>query len=71
LEYLLEDLGKEAGLDKQLSFLMCRWTCALNDLRNGVDENHVRQKLGVSEVQWRELGMKLSRLRAEDQIKMF
>ena len=71
LEYLLEDLGKEAGLKKQLSFLMCRWTCALKDLRNGMDENHVRQKLGVSEIQWRELSMKLSRLRAEEQLQLF
>lgn len=71
LEYLLEDLGKEAGLEKQLSFLMCRWTCALNDLRGGMDEDHVRQKLGVSEIQWRELGMKLGRLRAEEQMKLF
>ncbi len=71
LEYLLEDIGKEAGFKKQLSFLMCRWTCALNDLRNGMDENHVRQKLGVSEIQWRELGMKLGRLRAEEQMKLF
>jgi integrase/recombinase XerD len=71
LEYLLEDLGKEVGLKKQLSFLMCRWTCALNDLRNNMDENHLRQKLGVSEIQWRELSMKLSRLRAEEQLQLF
>jgi integrase/recombinase XerD len=31
LEYLLEDLGEEAGLDKHLSFDMCRWSCALSD----------------------------------------
>ena len=71
LEYLLQDLGEAAGLKKQLSFLMCRWTCALNDLRNGMDENKVRQKLGISEIQWREVGMKLSQLRAEEQLKMF
>lgn len=71
LEYLLEDLGKEAGFKKQLSFLMCRWTCALNDLRQGLEENKVRQKLGVSEIQWRELAMKLNRLRAEEQLQMF
>jgi integrase/recombinase XerD len=71
LEYLLQDLGEAAGLKKQLSFLMCRWTCALNDLRDGMEENKVRQKLGVSEIQWRELGMKLSRLRAEEQLEMF
>ena len=34
LEYLLEDIGKEAGLPKHLSFDMCRWTCALQDYLN-------------------------------------
>lgn len=62
LEYLLEDIGKEAGLDKQLSFLMCRWTSALTDLTNGEEPNKIRQKLGISEIQWREVRMKLRRL---------
>jgi integrase/recombinase XerD len=71
LEYLLEDLGKEAGLPQQLSFLMCRWTCALTDLKTGLDENKIRQKLGVSEIQWREVGMKLRQLRGDEQISLF
>ncbi|MEW6718809.1 MAG: site-specific integrase [Chloroflexota bacterium] len=62
LEYLLEDIGEEAGLSKHLSFSMCRWTSALNDLHTGMDPNAIRQKLGVSEFQWRELYMKLRRL---------
>jgi integrase/recombinase XerD len=62
LEYLLEDIGKEAGLDKQLSFLMCRWTSALTDLTSGDEPNKIRQKLGISEIQWREVRMKLRRL---------
>lgn len=65
LEYLLEDLGEQAGLEVHLSFLMCRWTCALHDLQSGLEENKIRQKLGISEIQWREVGMKLERLRAE------
>lgn len=65
LEYLLEDLSREAGLDKHLSFLMCRWTCALNDLNAGMEQEKIRQKLGISEIQWREVGMKLERLQAE------
>lgn len=71
LEYLLEDLGKEAGLKSQLSFLMCRWTCALNDMLTGMDENKIRQKLGVSEIQWREVGMKLHQLRGDEQLALF
>jgi site-specific recombinase XerD len=62
LEYLLEDLSNEAGLDKHLSFDMCRWTCALNDWQSGMDHTKIRQKLGVSKVQWREISMKLERL---------
>lgn len=69
LEYLLQDLSTEAGLDKQLSFLMCRWTCALNDMNEGMEEEKIRQKLGVSEIQWREVGMKLDRLRAEQDLE--
>ena len=62
LEYLLEDLGEEAGLTKHLSFDMCRWTCALSDWQSGVEHNKIRQKLGISKVQWREVSMKLERL---------
>jgi integrase/recombinase XerD len=62
LEYLLEDIGEEAGLDKHLSFDMCRWTCALRDYRSGVELDRIRQKLGISKIQWREINMKLRQL---------
>ena len=62
LEYLLEDLSKEAGLEKHLSFDMCRWTCALTDLLSGMESEKIRQKLGVSKIQWREVSMKLHNL---------
>jgi len=62
LEYLLEDIGNEAGLTKHLSFDMCRWTCALNDYRAGEEPDRIRQKLGVSKIQWRELLIKLKEL---------
>ncbi len=62
LEYLLEDIGNEAGLTKHLSFDMCRWTCALNDYRAGIEPDKIRQKLGVSKIQWRELFIKLKQL---------
>jgi len=64
LEYLLEDLSKEAGLEKHLSFSMCRWTCALTDWQSGIEPDKIRQKLGVSKVQWREISQKLRRLAA-------
>ena len=62
LEYLLEDIGNEAGLTKHLSFDMCRWTCALSDFRAGEEPDKIRQKLGVSKIQWRELFIKLKQL---------
>jgi site-specific recombinase XerD len=62
LEYLLEDIGREAGLTKHLSFDMCRWTCALNDWRSGTETDQIRQKLGISKIQWREISMKLRQL---------
>ncbi len=66
LEYLLEDIGKEAGLTKHLSFDMCRWTCALDDWHSGMEKDHLRQKLGISKIQWREIGMKLKQLAGEE-----
>lgn len=62
LEYLLEDLSEETGLDKHLSFEMCRWTCALSDWQAGMERDKIRQKLGISKVQWREVSMKLRKL---------
>lgn len=64
LEYLLEDVGAAAELDKHLSFNMCRWTSALMDYKAGMDKDNLRQKLGISKIQWREVGMKLDRLAA-------
>lgn len=65
LEYLLEDLSNEAGLEKHLSFDMCRWTCSLLDWDTGMDPDKIRQKLGISKIQWREVKMKLQRLSGE------
>jgi integrase/recombinase XerD len=65
LEYLLEDIGEEAGLSKHLSFDMCRWTCALRDYQSGMDADKVRQKIGVSKIQWRELFIKIKQLNGE------
>lgn len=62
LEYLLEDITKAAALEKHISFEMCRWTCALRESQNGVDMDAIRQKLGLSKIQWREIGAKLMRL---------
>jgi integrase/recombinase XerD len=62
LEYLLEDIGEEAGIKKHVSFDMCRWTCALRDFQDGAEPDRVRQKMGVSKIQWREIHLKLRQL---------
>jgi integrase/recombinase XerD len=65
LEYLLEEIGQAAGLDKHLSFDMCRWTAALTDYHAGSERDAIRQKLGLSKIQWREVGAKIDRLAAK------
>ena len=65
LEYLLEDIGTEASLTKHLSFDMCRWTCAVRDYQAGIEADTIRQKLGVSKIQWRELFIKIKQLNGE------
>jgi len=62
LEYILEDIGTAAGIKKHLSFSMCRWNSALNDWKKGIDKEVIRQKLGISKIQWREIKMKLQQL---------
>jgi hypothetical protein len=64
LEYLLEDLGQVSRLNKHLSFDMCRWTCAVRDRENHAPPERVREKLGLSRIQWREIGKKIDKLAA-------
>jgi integrase/recombinase XerD len=65
LEYLLEDITEATGFEKRISFDMCRWTSALTDLIEGVEPDKIRQKLGVSKIQFREVRRKLRRLALE------
>jgi integrase/recombinase XerD len=62
LEYILEDITEAAGFEKRISFDMCRWTSVLTDLIDGVESDKIRQKLGVSKIQFREIKRKLRQL---------
>jgi integrase/recombinase XerD len=63
LEYVLRDVGDEAGLERGLlSFENLRWASALMDLKNEMDHELIREKLGLSKVTWRETKSKLERL---------
>ena len=62
LEYVLANVAKQAGLPDGLSFEMLRWTCAVRDYRAGMDPDHLRRKLGLSRMSWRETEPKIIRL---------
>jgi integrase/recombinase XerD len=62
LEYVLTDLSELAGLPEQASFEMLRWTSAVRDFRDGMDHDHLRKKLGLSKITWRETSEKLAKL---------
>ena len=63
LEYVLRDVGDEAGLAPGLlSFENLRWVSALRDYKAGVEPDDIRQKLGLSKITWRETASKLEKL---------
>lgn len=64
LEYVLADISKRANLPQQLSFEMLRWTCAVRDRRDGMTEETLRHKLGLSEERWYEAWPKIEKLAA-------
>lgn len=64
LEYVLRDMSLLAGLPKQVSFEMLRWTCAVRDHKGGMSAEQLRQKLGLSKITWEETGEKIARLAA-------
>ncbi|MCB9452100.1 MAG: tyrosine-type recombinase/integrase [Anaerolineaceae bacterium] len=62
LEYILEDIGDRAEIPTKLSFEMLRWTCAVRDFRTKMDEDNIREKLGLSPISWVETSAKIHRL---------
>ncbi|KPL23954.1 MAG: hypothetical protein AMJ93_03515 [Anaerolineae bacterium SM23_84] len=53
LEYVLDEAEKRAGLPvRSVSFEILRWTCAVRDLKRGMDEDALRRKLGLSHITW-------------------
>ncbi len=62
LEYVLEDVAKQAGITGGVSFEQLRWTCAVRDYRNGMPPEQLRLKLGLSRISWRETLPKIQKL---------
>lgn len=65
LEYLLSDVAEAAKLEKNISFDSLRWTSAVLDLTEGKDPESIRQKLGISKIQWRDVQERLRKLAVE------
>jgi integrase/recombinase XerD len=69
LEYILHDIADAADLPPGvLSFENLRWASALQDWRDNVEQDDIRQKLGLSKIAWRETKTKLRRLVEREQI---
>jgi len=62
LEYVLANVARQAEISRGLSFEVLRWTCAVRDYRAGMQADKLRQKLGISKITWREVGIKIARL---------
>ncbi len=62
LEYVLADVSELGGLSHQASFEMLRWTSAMRDYRDGMDHDHLRKKMGLSKITWRETSEKLEKI---------
>lgn len=62
LEYVLTDISEMAGLPQQASFEMLRWTSARRDFQDGMEHEHLRKKLGLSKITWRETSEKLAKI---------
>jgi integrase/recombinase XerD len=58
----LKHVAEAAELPDGLSFEMLRWTCAVRDYRAGMGADKLRQKLGISKITWREVGIKVAKL---------
>lgn len=62
LEYILTALGKGADVPFKLSFEVLRWTMAVQDWRAGMEEERIREKMGLSPTSWYETSYKIRRL---------
>lgn len=69
LEYVLRDIAEAADISPGLlSFENLRWASALRDWRESVEQDDIRQKLGLSKIAWRETKGKLRRLAEQEQL---
>ncbi len=68
LEYILRNIGDAADIEHGLlSFENLRWCAAIRDYKAGVEQDDIRQKLGLSKVTWRDTKSKLEKLIQQEQ----
>jgi integrase/recombinase XerD len=68
LEYILTDIGNLADVPFKLSFENLRWTMGVRDWRVGMEEEAIREKMGLSRPSWHETSGKIKML-VEQQLK--
>jgi integrase/recombinase XerD len=59
LQYVVARVGAAAGLQRQLTPGTLRWTYALDQFQAGVDPETLRQRLGLSNLGWRDVEVRL------------
>ena len=52
LEYMLHTVSMVAGITRPLTFETLRWTSAAHNLREGMDPERLRKRMGLSRVSW-------------------
>ena len=63
LEYVLEEAGSRAGIKRiRVGFETLRWTCAARDFRQGMKDDQLRLKMGLSKFSWRDAHVKIQQL---------
>ena len=54
LEYVLHNVTALAGLRHKVTFEMLRWTSAVRSFQDGMAEDRLRRRLGLSQMAWRQ-----------------
>lgn len=62
LEYILTALGEGASVPFKLSFEVMRWTMGVVLWRDGIEEDSIRERMGLSQTSWYETSNKIRRL---------
>lgn len=70
LEYVLRDIGDAAQIKRGLlSFENLRWYSIMRDYKAGVEPDHIRQRLGISKITWREVKSKIGRMLERERLE--